>query len=103
MPQALSIGVDYQLFWTLTPRKLEPFIKAAKLRIDEKYKAINYSAWLSGMYVRSAIASAFNKNAKYPEQPFGEEKKVNPADKFRAWATAFNTQREKGGEAEDGS
>jgi hypothetical protein len=64
------IGVDYDLFWKLNPKSLEPFIKAFSLK--QKYD--DTVAWYSGMYVKMAIASSFNKNAKYPNIPMTSEK-----------------------------
>jgi hypothetical protein len=64
------IGVDYDLFWKLNPKSLEPFIKAFSLK--QKYD--DTVAWYSGMYVKMAIASSFNKSAKYPSVPMTSEK-----------------------------
>jgi len=63
------IGVDYDLFWTLNPKSLSPFIKAFKLR-REYDSAL---AWELGVYVKLAITSSFNKGSKYPTAPFGSE------------------------------
>lgn len=59
------IGVDYELFWTLNPKSLSPFIKAFSLRMKYDDKV----AWQHGIYVKLAIASSFNKNSKYPTSP----------------------------------
>lgn len=64
------IGVDYDLFWTLNPKTLQPFIKAFKLQQDN----INAQAWLNGLYVRLAIASTFGKNSPYPKKPITDMK-----------------------------
>jgi hypothetical protein len=63
------IGVDYDLFWTLNPKSLEPFTKAFSLK--QKYD--DTIAWYSGLYVKMAIASSFNKQAKYPDHPMTVE------------------------------
>lgn len=59
------IGVDYELFWTLNPKSLTPFVKAfdLKMKYDDKV------AWQLGVYVKMAITSSFDKNAKYPTSP----------------------------------
>lgn len=59
-------GVDYDLFWRLNPKTLAPFIKAFSLR--QKYD--DTIAWQTGLYIRTAIASYFNKEVKYPTKPF---------------------------------
>ncbi|MFA0815833.1 MAG: hypothetical protein ACC608_08570 [Anaerofustis sp.] len=48
LPQALVIGVSYDLFWTLNPKTLEPFIEAFKQKQIAKRDEINLSAWLTG-------------------------------------------------------
>ena len=71
MPSALSIGIPYDTFWHLNPKKLKAFYKAEEL----KQKKIDGYMHLMGQYVLCAISSCFN--GKYPEKPFlsSEEKK----------------------------
>jgi len=59
------IGVDYELFWTLNPKSLSPFIKAFSLK--QKYD--DTVAWNIGKYVRIAIGSCLSKSTKYPTKP----------------------------------
>ena len=66
------MGVDYELFWTLNPITLSPFIKA----FDLKIKNDDMVAWQHGLYVKMAIASSMDKDTKYPSQPFTSENKV---------------------------
>ena len=63
------IGVNYDLFWTLNPKSLSPFIKAFSLK--QKYD--DSIAWKHGLYVRMAIASSLGKNVKYPNKPFMDD------------------------------
>lgn len=70
------MGVDYELFWTLNPKSLTPFIKAFVL----KQKQADRLAWQSGMYIRMAIASNFGKQAKYPTHPFLEDARTIEVD-----------------------
>lgn len=65
LPNALMMGVDYELFWTLNPKTLSPFIRAFELK--ELYD--DRMAWLQGVYVKTAIVSAMNKECKYFEEP----------------------------------
>lgn len=62
LPNALMIGVDYDLFWSLNPKSLTPFIKAFELK--QKYD--DSQAWLHGMYIKLAITSSLSKSSKYP-------------------------------------
>lgn len=46
---------------------------------DKKNEAreLEFKAWLNGLFVRSAIVSAFNKKGKYPDNPLNQEEPVN--------------------------
>ena len=69
-PNALMMGVDSDLFWTLDPKSLKPYIKAFRL----KEELLDRHAWEEGIYIQKAIASVLNgKRAKYPEKPFYSE------------------------------
>lgn len=70
------IGVEYDLFWTLNPKSLSPFVKA----FDLKRKYDDYVSWTNGLYVQRAIASCLGKNQKYPKKPFFDksEQKLIP-------------------------
>lgn len=65
LPNALMIGVPYDLFWSLNPKSLKPFIRAFVLK--QQYD--DTIAWQQGFYNRNAIVSAMNKSAKYPTRP----------------------------------
>lgn len=66
LPNALMIGVPYDLFWELNPKSLTPFIKAFSL----KQKQLDYNMWLQGMYIQKAVGSNLSKECKYPNKPF---------------------------------
>lgn len=96
------------IFWDLNPKRLEPWQRnyefAEQLRRDEQ----DYMAWLSGQYVLAAIGSAIDgKKAPYPTEPFTvaqrreEQAEANQiaADKFAAFAMAFNAGFKKRQEA----
>jgi hypothetical protein len=79
------MGVGYDLFWTLNPKSLTPFVKAFSFEIEFKQKYDDWVAWQSGIYVKLAIASSLGKDVKYLERPMlheAEKKKstenVNP-------------------------
>lgn len=106
LPGALQIGVDYGLFWQLTPKKLEPFLKAYESRQKEQLEFINIAGWVNGMYAGYSLGTAFGENVQYPEKPvqiFQSEEDVQEnteweAEYFSAYAAMFNKQfEEKGG------
>lgn len=65
------IGISYDLFWSLNPRKIKPFEKAFKLN----QKTVDNYMWMMGGYVCEAVsvslARSFSKgsSAKYRERP----------------------------------
>lgn len=101
LKQALTIGIDYKLFWELNPRRMKPFIEAFKAQQENKRDEINLAAWLNGFYVSKAIAANFSKNKKYLKKPIDlstHQGEGNPdVAKFSAWAKRFNQNMNKGG------
>lgn len=98
LPQALSIGIDYNLFWTLNPAKLKPFVESERIRRKNQLDDMNYNAWLHGYYNMLAIGGAMNgKEYPYPKQPIVKEQEKDivserkaKAIEFEAWAIKFN-------------
>lgn len=71
LPNALAVGVPYDLFWHLTPKKLNVFYKAYKIKLREK-DTLN---WQMGQYICAAIGTILK--GTYPNKPlfqFAEEK-----------------------------
>lgn len=104
LPQALTIGVDYNLFWSLNPRKIQAFVKSFKMKQKIKAEYINYQTWLQGIYFGRALVATLDKNQEYFEEPIGFQKIKKQksqeelmAMKFEAWSIAFNQSLEKGG------
>ena len=89
MPESLAVGVPYELFWHLSPKKLKAFHTAYMI----KEKNIDSLMWVMGKYVLSAtvfaIDHALNKKAKsqYIEKPilsdmeYAETAQVNADDR----------------------
>ena len=74
MPSALAVGVSYDIFWHLNPKKLHPFFESHKIRRQER----SNDMWLMGQYVAAALdATVCNampfvkrrRKGKYPERP----------------------------------
>lgn len=67
-------------FFHSTPNDIDVFIdqydKLKKHETEADFERMKYSAWLTGLYVRTAVASVLSKKAKYPKQPFGEEQQI---------------------------
>lgn len=41
-----------------------------KDRVEKWKMKVNFTAWLQGAYIQSAVASALSKNVQYPAKPF---------------------------------
>lgn len=92
------MGIDYNLFWKLNPRKLEPFLKARDLKIKRK----NEEMWLQGVYIYEAVSTAIYNNFRekgkkaipYMEEPiklfeYTEQEKEMRAKREREKAIKF--------------
>jgi hypothetical protein len=107
LPQALSIGIDYNLFWTLNPAKLKPFVEAEKIKRKNQLDDMNCNAWLQGYYNMLAIGGAMNGSEHpYPKQALSKQTEKDiiserkaKAIEFEAWAIKFNKHilKTKGG------
>lgn len=87
----------------MTPKILNVYQKEYERKMQNEADMIDYSAWLHGLYVKSAISVFINKQNKYPAKPFHELDKmdinqdVSPdkqaAINFGNWAMAYNLSR----------
>lgn len=98
LPAALLMGVPYDLFWHLNPRKLEPFRTAYKDRLSQE----DHYAWRQGAYIKLAVGSIlFGRKCKYPENPFsltagdGEHTGLSDEEKFVLWIDEYNRRFEE--------
>lgn len=92
----------------MTPKLLDVYQKEYERRKQDEVDMMDYSAWLNGKYIKSAIAVFINKQNEYPAKPFHElnetdrNQDVSPdkqaAINFGNWAMAFNLARGKDGE-----
>ena len=67
MPRAIRSGVPMTDFYKLTPKIINAYAKEYERKTQEQCDLLEYSAWLHGSYVQSAIA--FIKEVSYPENP----------------------------------
>lgn len=115
LPQALAIGVEYSLFYSLNPVKIGYFIEAYVQKQEVELDKIYLETWLSGQYILAALGTVLGES-DYPKEPLtveqtkkeeqqeAVEEKIkikNEVDaiKFAEFAEAFNRDfRNKGGE-----
>ena len=55
--------------------RLNAWRKQKEDEINQKSKLIDYQSWISGAYVKIAVASAFSNKISYPQKPFGSNDK----------------------------
>ncbi len=113
LPQALAVGVPYEVFWHLNPKKLESFYDAYRI----KQKIRDEEAWIDNIYTLRAFQvvmaqfgaglSGKRSTAEYFEKPLmgetheqrelTEEEKQREVDKFfaRENARRVNWKRNK--------
>ena len=78
LPKALSIGISYDDFWNMNPRIINVHLAGYKEKINRDLEYDNYIAYISGIYVRDALASTvgnmFSKKSskpiEYPKEPY---------------------------------
>lgn len=68
----MAMGVSYDEFWTLNPRKISVIVEGHKL----KRQVIDEQQWMLGDYVFSAVSialgNAFRKKGVQPKEYFKE-------------------------------
>lgn len=76
---AISHGMTKNAFFHSTPNDVMIYIEESdkRLKMDAEIasKRMQYSSWLTGLYVRRAVASVMSKRSRYPKTPFGEQDK----------------------------
>lgn len=87
----------------MTPKILNVYQKEYERKMQNEADMTDYSAWLNGKYIKSAIAVFVNKQNKYPDKPFHELNKTDinqdaspdkqAAINFGNWAMAYNLSR----------
>lgn len=108
----MAMGMSYEQFWFDEPEKAKAYREADKIR----RKRMNEELWLSGIYMREALASTvgnmFTKGEKYPypsepkpiteedaaERKAREQKMKMERMKARFVARALNINARKGEE-----
>lgn len=101
LPQCLAMGIGYNEFWTLNPRKLKVYTEGYKL----KRKVHDEEQWLLGGYVYGAVSAAIGnvlrkKNQKSQtyfdliEKPFFKDMASEdiPEEEKQKYINAFMAQ-----------
>ena len=92
------------MFWDMNPRLLEPWQRMYEFEQQQEADRQDYIAWLNGRYILDAIACSFDgKKCPYPSEPYSiqqrreeqDEANKTAADKFMAFAMAFNKRFEE--------
>lgn len=104
------MGVPEERILDGTPRDLEPYNKAYKIR----RKVEDENMWLNNIYTLNAVSAAIGPmvlgkkaKAKYPNAPLlqeqlnnkHEENSFTDAERFEMWAIAYNANNQRGREA----
>ena len=81
------------VFWGLNPKYMYMYQDNYIKQKEEELKLLDVAAYYQGMYVHQAIASCFNKQAKYPQRPYSlveQETPISPEEKFKLWIAEYN-------------
>ena len=78
IPNVLAMGISYNDFWDMNPRIVKVYIEGYKNKINRDLEYDNYISYLSGIYVRDALASTVgnmfskkgSKPIEYPKEPY---------------------------------
>lgn len=78
MPKVISLGISYDGFWTLNPRKINIIIKAYNEARKNEIRQANMLLHLGGMYMADAllvtVGNMFKDKGKkpfsYPKEPY---------------------------------
>lgn len=49
-------------------------VRAFNERQEDELSLVKFQAWLSGLYVKAAVAGCFDSSVEYPENPVGDER-----------------------------
>ena len=78
MVPCLALGISEELFWTLNPRRIQPYLEADKRKQEKR----DLEMWRMGFYVQNAVAVAIDKvlngrksSLEYMDKPLLEKYK----------------------------
>lgn len=111
---ALSIGVSEDMFWSKTPKTIEPYFKAYEMKQKRQETENDVMAWKIGVYICNAIRSNIfvtgladkdtqKQLPKYPEKPYSiveQEPKVELTEKQKLLIEKFKKKQAQYGKEE---
>lgn len=72
-PNAIRCGMTKHEFFHSTMKDVNIRIRDHQEKEENRVKELEYVAWMNGLYIRAAVASAFSKKAQYPENPLEQK------------------------------
>lgn len=80
----MALGMSYDEFWASNWSRYYTYLRKSEIETQVESKRIDYTSWLEGKYVKSALESVYHMfngmvDAKkavkidYPEKPFIEQ------------------------------
>lgn len=95
-------------FYQLNPKKVQRYQPYMMEMLKQGKDDISENGWTNGLYVARAIGTCLSKNKKYPQTPLklyqsAEDEVVSDAERFQAWAIAFNASYDRKSKAEEGN
>ena len=85
-------GMTEKEFRHSTIKEINIRLKKYKEENEYKVKELEYHSWLTGLYVKNAIASCFDKKVKYPKNPIEEKEAVQDMEFTEAQADFYRNQ-----------
>lgn len=82
----------------MNPKILNILLNNYRLKKEEENRIMDTQAWLTGIYVQEAIASALaGRKHRYPGEPYmmrDKQQEMSGEEKFKLWAMEFNKRFE---------
>lgn len=70
---AITVGMSYETYLHSTPadinRRYKVYLENLKNEYEARSRFVKLQSWLTGSYFLAALGCAFDKNARYPENP----------------------------------
>lgn len=92
-------------FYRTNPKELERHLPFLIERYKSDANKLSEIGWTNGQYVAIAIGTSFSKGKRYPNEPYevfdmtrehtAEQQEFTDADRFWAFAQAFNKRSEQ--------
>lgn len=100
----MNLGIDHDRFWSMTPEKIRPYVRACEEKEKRYLERENMLMWVNGIYIMYALAAVLGEDCSYPEKPLqifrsdtdDDASAARDAELFGAYAAVYNRNfREK--------